>query len=309
MMKAHAAEGSPTRRRLLKVGAGVFITLPILYLGICTLAIQLLSTPGRSHGGPAPVGLSIEFNEVRFPARGGDVQIAGWFFPREAGSRALVLVHGKDMSRASEFGGGFACFAFELRGRGFSVLMIDMRGHGQSGDSRFSFGINERRDIEGAVDWLKGRGFSPGSIGVLGISMGAASAIGAAADDQDIGAVVADSAYAKIYPIIERNWTGSSGLPNFFLPATRMMGCLMFGHDIMAASPVDEVGRLAPRPLLIIHNTGDNLIPVNDARELKAAYPPAELWEVSGGDHAQAYFADPRVYVDRVASFFERGLR
>jgi uncharacterized protein len=297
------------RRGLLKAGAGVVIALPVLYLSICALAIQLLSTPRRLGGAPPPAMAGLSLIDVRFPARGGDVQIAGWLIPKEASKKALVLVHGKDMSRASEFGGGFSGFAYELRGRGFSVLMIDMRGHGESGGSHFSFGINERRDIEGAVDWLKARGFLPGSIGVLGISMGAASAIGAAAEEEAIGAVVADSGYAKIYPIIERHWTGSSGLPNFFLPATMMMGRLMFGYDLTDARPVDEVSRLAPRPLLIIHTTGDNLIPVGDAHELKAAYPPAELWEVPEGDHAQAYFAEPRAYVDRVASFFERGLK
>jgi len=308
-MKPTATARVRPRRGLLKAGVGAFTVSLLLYLGISALAVHLLSVPRRTPDAQVPGGLSVRVDDIRFPARGGDVEIAGWFIPREASRKALVLVHGKDMSRASEFGGSFINFASELNARGFSVLMIDMRGHGQSGGSHFSFGLNERRDIGGAADWLKGRGFMPGSIGVLGISMGAASAIGAAFEDRDIGAVVADSGYATIYPIIERNWTGSSGLPNFFLPAARSMGRLLLGYDLAAARPVDEVSRLAPRPLLIIHNSGDSLIPVSNAHELKAAYPSAELWEVPGGEHAQAYFADSRVYVDRVASFFERGLK
>jgi alpha/beta superfamily hydrolase len=59
-----------------------------------------------------------------------------------------------------------------------------LRGHGQSADAPFTFGIYERRDVEGAIDWLKSQGFESGKIGVLGVSMGAASVIGAAAGDR-----------------------------------------------------------------------------------------------------------------------------
>ncbi len=221
---------------------------------------------------------------------------------------ALLLVHGKDVSRATELGGNFVRLAAALNNSGFAVLMIDLRGHGQSGDAHLSFGIDERRDIAGAVDWLKGQGFQARRIGVLGISMGAATAIGAAAEDQDIGAVVADSGYAEIYPVIEQNWRAASGLPSFFLPSTRIMGRLLLGYDLASAQPVAEIGKVAPRPVLIIHNVRDRLIPVNHARRLAAAYPLAETWEVADGEHAQAYFADPQAYTDRVATFFRRSL-
>ena len=59
--------------------------------------------------------------------------------------------------------------------------MIDLRGHGQSSPARMSFGLKEHRDILGAVDWLKGRGYRPGHIGVLGQSMGGASTLYAVA--------------------------------------------------------------------------------------------------------------------------------
>jgi len=94
--------------------------------------------------------------------------------------RAIILVHGRDNSRTNGFCDQFVSFANQLHKAGFSVLMIDLRGHGQSADSRYTFGIKERQDILGGVDWLEGRGYQPGKIGVLGYSLGAGSVIGAA---------------------------------------------------------------------------------------------------------------------------------
>src|SRR5439155_23439584 len=192
--------------------------------------------PHRAFAPPeTPATFNLAFQDVRFPARGGDVTIAGWYIPHPARRRAIVLVHGKDGNRYTEFQGRFVDFAAALRQRGFALLMIDMRGHGQSGDTHFSFGINERRDVEGAVDWLKVQGFQPGSIGVLGVSMGSASSIGAAADDPDIGALVEDCSYAAIYPIIQHEWGATSHLPDAFLPSTIAIGRLLFGTDLTAA--------------------------------------------------------------------------
>jgi uncharacterized protein len=297
------------RRFLARFVVGLVAMLVIAYLGISALAATILTTPRRTFGDRTPATLSLNFEDISFAARDDGVRIAGWFIPQPNSQRAIVLVHGKDQSRADEFYGHFVDLAAALHTRGFAVLMIDMRGHGRSGDAHFSFGLRERHDIEGAVDWLKSRGFAPGRIGVLGVSMGAASSIGAAADDLDIGALVEDSSYAAIYPIIQQQWRGTSGLPEFFLPSTLMIGQLLFGDDISTANPLDEIGRIAPRPLLIIHGTADGLIPVGHAEQLKAAAPSAELWEVAGAQHASSYTANPQVYIEKVAGFFEQSLR
>lgn len=124
--------------------------------------------------------------------------------------------------RTLELAGKFPEFGSAMHRQGFSILAIDLRGHGQSSDSRLTFGITERKDIIAAVDWLKQKGFKSQKIGVLGVSMGSASVIGAAADDPDIAAVVVDSGYAEVYPIMQKHWRSASGLPDIFLPSTQI---------------------------------------------------------------------------------------
>ena len=296
------------RRLALNALAGVAVLLLALYLGISAYAVSVVTMPQRDPIDVTPAAAGLSYQDVSFPARGDDVTIAGWYVPREGATRAVVLVHGKDSSRASELDGRFVDLAAALRQRGFAVLLIDMRGHGASADGHFSFGIRERYDVVGAVDWLEAQGFRPGSIGVLGVSMGGATATGAAVEDPDIGALVADCSYAEIYPLIERHWNGASGLPNFFLPSTLAVGTLMIGQDLTQARPVDEIGTIAPRPVLIIHGDADTFTPVEHGRQLAAAAPAAEYWEVPGAPHARSYTPDVQAYTDRVASFFEASL-
>jgi len=222
------------------------ILLVVIYLGVGAVVATNLSTPKRDFSPDKLVSMqSLTYQDVRFPSRGSDAQIAGWFMPNSNSNRAVILVHGKDVSRAAEFAGKFIDLGTALERGGFNVLMIDLRGHGQSSDAQFSFGLNERRDVEGAVDWLKGQGFKSGSIGVLGVSLGAASSIGATADDTDIGALVEDSGFASFCPILQAQWGNASGLPDIFLPSSLFMNRVMYGYDLCASRPVDEIGRIA----------------------------------------------------------------
>ncbi len=296
------------RRMAISATATLIMLLVTIYLGISTYAASVVTLPQRDAIVDTPADFGARFDEVRFPARGGDVEIAGWYLPQPETSRAVILVHGKDSSRSTEFQGRFSEFAAQLHKRGFAVVMIDLRGHGASGDARFSFGLAERRDILGAVDWLITQGFRPGSIGVLGVSMGAASAIGATAEEPAIGALVADCSYADIRPLMERHWTKASGLPDIFLPSTLFMGRFVLGMDLTTARPVTEIDDIAPRPVLIIHGDADAFTPVEHGRALAAAAPTAEYWEVPGAGHARSYEVDPQRYVERVAGFFAQHL-
>jgi pimeloyl-ACP methyl ester carboxylesterase len=303
------------RRRRRRSGPRVWplISLPFaavaLYAVVCVAAFFVMSRPER-HFNPQnnPGRYGAAYREVRFTARGGDVRLAGWLLPATGSDRALILVHGKDGSRSDELNGLFPELAAALERGGFNVLMLDLRGHGQSDAGRFSFGPDEGRDVEGGADWLKAQGFRPGSIGVLGISLGAAAGIYATAADPDIGALVEDSSYAAVFPIIQRNWSDASHLPDFFLPGTLLAGRWIEHYDIRTISPADQIGRIAPRPVLIVHGKVDGLIPTRDAQDLQAADPAAEVWIVPQAGHAGAYAAGRDAYVSRVADFFSKWL-
>jgi fermentation-respiration switch protein FrsA (DUF1100 family) len=306
---------------------GSLLLLAIAYLGISAYAASSLTRPQRNFNpqlNPGEYGL--DYEDVTFPARRDGLNIAAWYITSDDHEKVIILAHGYNNSRTNGFLDRFVAFANDLHLAGFSIMMIDLRGHGQSEDARFTFGINERQDVLGAVDWLEVQGYKPGAIGVLGYSLGAGSIIGAAVEEPDIGAVWSDSLFAEIRPVLEGGWTSLSGLPKVFLYSTEMMVRLFYGYDIGASCPIDDIGRIAPRPIFLAHCEQDKLIPVSNLEQLLAVAQEAETWIIPNCDihnlsspppnfpeifnnHAIGYALNPEEYTDKVVQFFNTNLR
>ncbi|MGE5222996.1 MAG: alpha/beta hydrolase [Omnitrophica WOR_2 bacterium] len=313
-----------SRKLILWIGIGLVILLVVVYLGIGAIAASKLTLPVRVTDPINPGMYNLAYEDFNLPARGDGLQIAAWYIPSDRNQRAIVLVHGRDDSRTHGFVDQFVPFARMLHDFGFSVLMIDLRGHGASADSRYHFGIKERLDVLGAVDWLEKRGYQPGKIGVLGYSLGAASVIGAASEEQDIGAIWIDSSYADIKSVLEHIWTSESGLPQVLLTSTVWMTRLLYGYDITASRPVDEIGKIAPRPIFVAHCKSDNMIPISHMDRLLAAAKNTQTWVIQNCDqhtlgkdlvpekynnHAIGYDLQPEKYSTKVINFFDESLK
>ena len=100
-------------------------------------------------------------------------------------------------------------------------------------------------------------------------------------------------------------------LPAFpFAALTVRFGELFTRTRIRLNRPIDAVGAIAPRPLLLIHDAEDRLIPVADAHALYAAAgEPKELWIVPELPHAYTFIDRPDEYVRRLDAFFTRALQ
>ena len=90
------------------------------------------------------------------------------------------------------------------------MLLSDFRGHGQSEGDHIAYGWQEKYDVLGAVDFLKGKGFQPAEIGAMGWSLGAASLIMAMGQSPDIRAGISDSAYGDFSRVVKGrlSWLG-----------------------------------------------------------------------------------------------------
>jgi pimeloyl-ACP methyl ester carboxylesterase len=300
--------------RILGISGMVLVVLLIAgYLAIGAIAADKLTLAQRLFTDDTPQKHGMSYEDVSFPARVDGLKIAAWYIPADVSqtadkSPAIVMVHGWNASRTNAFNQHFLDLAQALHQAGFSLLMIDLRGHGQSADSHFTFGRLERRDVLAAVDYLLARGHQPGKIGLIGTSMGAASVIGAAAEDQAVGAVATDSLFAEIYPVIEGLWVQQSGLPMIFLYPTRWMYYVENGYDLASAKPNTEIGQIAPRPLLLISCQKDTYIPAEQFQRLQQAAPWAQTWSVQECRHAEIYEFVPQEYNQKMVSFFEAGL-
>jgi dipeptidyl aminopeptidase/acylaminoacyl peptidase len=303
--------------------------LSLGYIGISSYIAEQLVYEAPKPIVKTPASMGLRFADVSFPSRDDQISLKGWLIPgvlpdgRLTVDRMIVAVHGTRTNRESPND-----HLMELTGalarNGFGVLGFDMRGMGESPPAPLSMGNLEQRDVLGAVDFLRtgrlpfpelGR---PRVIGGLGISMGAATLLLAAAREPAIAAVVSDSAYAEVVPILEREIAKRKvapigRVPGVLAPSALVMARLLYGVDFFAARPVATVARIAPRPLFLIHGTADDYVPINNFRELNAAatsVPGAHVttWIVPNARHAQAFKNTGAVYVTRVVAFFDAAL-
>lgn len=295
----------PAPRRLL-VGAGVAaLALGALVLGASAYIGHMITTPRRVTV-IATETVTPSLEEVTFQTDDG-VTLHGWYFACPGPRDAVIVCHGFGMSRNE-----LLDLAQGLRARDHAVLLFDFRAHGMSGGARSTIGYQEAEDIGAAVRFLQARPELAGrQIGVAGISMGAAAAIMAGARYPTIAAVVADSGFATLHDIAANGLRLLYRVPPFpFAPLVVRFGEFFTRSHIRFNRPIDAVAAIAPRPVLIVHQAGDPLVPVRDARALYAAAgEPKELWIVPEQGHAATFLRDPAGYLDRLDRFFARWLQ
>jgi fermentation-respiration switch protein FrsA (DUF1100 family) len=280
---------------------GISGALAALVSGLSAfLVYQYTRARGTWGTGEPPDGAA---EEITFTSAGDDVNISGWFFasPRPHPAPSIVLCHGVWTGRRE-------CLplALKFHRAGYNVLCFDFRAHGLSGGRYTSVGHHETNDVIGAVEYLAQRPEVDASrIGVIGFSMGAAATIQAAARCPKIAAVVADSAYATFLDAARYSFHVVGRLPHYpFAPIAMRWAKWIVNIDANRMRPIDVIGRIAPRPILITHGELDEIVPVRHAYTLfKAAEEPKELWTVPGAHHVEARDMIPDEYFERLEAF------
>jgi pimeloyl-ACP methyl ester carboxylesterase len=290
------------KRRLLAVAllAGV-----VGYLSFSYVIAERFTHAVRYPVGRAPVVAASNYEDVAF--RTGDgLTLRGWYFPTRS-DRAAIIVHGKDSNRIGGENRTIEKLADFLVADGYSVLVFDLRGNGDSDGDRFSLGYLERRDVAAAIDNLIGRGFREDRIALVGISMGAGTVLQSLPLHPNVGAVVADSSYVDASTIVTEDLEVLAGVPSWFTPGVLLMANLAFGLDGGQVRPVEVVRAHPDRAFLFIHCGGDELVAPHHAQELRAAStnPASDLWMATACQHSWAFNTYPTAYETRLDAFLE----
>ncbi len=277
--------------------------------------------PARNESGGSPRDLGLSFASVALRSSDG-VDLQAWYIYGErtdaasgsliriadgtddpSRSAAIVLLHGYQGSKAS-----MLQYVEFLHRAGYPLLVLDMRNHGRSDETLTTFGLKEWRDAVAAADELKARNFS--RIGVLGESMGAATALYAGANDPRFDAVVSDVGFFSLRESAGDAFRNIVGLPDaLFLPMTSLWAQVLGGASMDDITPGREIPRISPRPVLIIHSDADKLVGSAAGHRLfEAAKEPKSLWAVPDAEHGKVHQKYPAEYEARVLDFFNKSL-
>ncbi len=270
-------------------------------------AITLITSHVEQRGplDRTPDDLGLSYADVKVTSRDG-LALAGWELPSRNGA-VVMLQHGYKVNRA----GRVLDIAEMLNRHGFGVLLTTIRAHDLNGGDQITFGREEMQDLDAWYAHLRGQsGGDSLSVGAFGNSMGGSLMIQFAAQNEDILAVVAHSAFSSLLDTVNTSVRSFTGLPPFpFAPLIRFWVEREWGFDASTIDFTEWVGDISPRPVLLMQGGADRRIsPESGELLLEAAGDPKELWFDPELGHAVFHTERPAEFERRVVEFFERHL-
>ncbi|HEU5046853.1 MAG TPA: alpha/beta hydrolase [Rickettsiales bacterium] len=202
------------------------------------------------------------FDDVSLHAPDG-TQIDAWHHDATAGFPTIIFYHGNAGNMGSH-----AAYFDALAKAGFGVLAIDYRGFGKSQGAPDEAGLyaDARTALHYATDTLH---VPPSQLILYGESLGTGVAVQMATEFH-VGALVLQAPYAAIADI------GKMRYP--WLPVD-----LLLEDKFDSTAKIDRIHM----PLLLMHGTQDNTIPVTEGQMLFArAQEPKQAVYFPGKDHA-----------------------
>lgn len=295
------------RRRFIVATIVAAVALVAIYATVCVAAAYILTkgTHRPLEATAAAVGPNVE--DVTFQSRDDHLQLRGWLAHSATGrGRGAILVHGRDSNRVNKDIGAIP-LARDLLAHGYDVLLFDLRASGESAGDRFTLGVDEPRDLLGAYDFMRNRGYVPARMGIIGWSEGAVTVLESASQLDGVAALVSDSAFAELRPVLDVQIAKNDPLPRIFDWGSITAAHVLFGFDA-DLRPVDAVHALPNRAFLLFHGASDDTIPPANATELRSAStnPQSEAVIIPGAGHALGFKTAPDLYLTTLHRFLDQ---
>jgi predicted MFS family arabinose efflux permease/pimeloyl-ACP methyl ester carboxylesterase len=294
-------------------GRKIVIAALCLLLFVCAVlpyALSFLITkagtrPGERDRVDTPAAQGATFESVAFASSDGN-KLSGWYLPSSGHRVTIIMTHGLFRSRYEMLERGLALWR-----EGYGVLLYDLRRHGQSRAEFSSIGYNERHDVVAALKFMRER--APENKNVLmGVSMGAAATLLAAAEESDnLLAVVAESSFLSFDQTV-RHHIRLAGLPAF--PFATLL--IRFTSWRLNFNPADfdllQAVRKIKCPVLFIGGGADRRMPNESVLEplyAAANHPLKRKFIVEGAQHGHAFDRDNEsreAYIKAFTDFLQR---
>lgn len=291
---------SRTRRSVRYLRLLLFFLLLSLFVAPLLGGLIFVTLPRVAVDRAAAQVIGSRHEDVSFSSSDG-VLLKGWLFQAERPTgRSVILVHGWLANRVN---GDFGWVAKDMVAQGYDLLMFDLRGAGDSGGDHPTMGYDEQNDVLAAYDFMLARGYQPAAMTVFGVSMGGATVLAVSPRLPQVGAIVVDSAFGDLRATVESS-------VSFFVttPLFVYAGLFNVNPDF---KPIEAVRSQPERAFLFFHGDADRLVPVEQARKLRAASsnPQSELVIVAGATHTKTFIQNPKAYLKRLYQFLDQQLR
>lgn len=213
-----------------------------------------------------------------------------------------ILVHGYTQNKNYVF--DIASHYFE---NGYTVIAPDLRAHGKSEGKYIGMGWLDKNDI---LKWISFviKDDPCAQIVLHGVSMGAATVMMVSGENlpESVCAIVEDCGYTDVSTVFSSELYKRFKLPSFpIINCASLVSKIRAGYDFSEASCINQVKK-STTPILFIHGTNDNFIPVDMCHQLyNVATCKKEKLIINGAGHTQCRFVEPDTYYNTVFNFID----
>jgi pimeloyl-ACP methyl ester carboxylesterase len=271
------------------------LILILLGLGVLYLIGIYLSRPKQIKIIKPQTHLVLE--DISFLSKSG-AMLKGWYIQGKVNKAGILLMHGLHSNRLQMLNR-----AEILNEAGYSVVLFDFQGHGESIGEKITFGHLESLDAEAGLSYLKQR-VGDNKVGVIGVSLGGASALlGAVKYKAD--AMILESVYPSIEQAINNRLQVKLGAwARYLLPILTTQLNIQLGIHPNQLQPIVNISH-ATAKLFIIGGEKDVRTIKEETEALYAkANSPKKLWIVKDANHIDFDRYVPEEYKKKILNFF-----
>lgn len=232
-------------------------------------------------------------------------KLKGYIIEKFKGSnRYVILVHGYSCNHFSAIP-----FVEMFEKEKFNILLVDQRNHGESEGEYPTYGVMESKDMNRWIELLRRRVGDNLFLGMHGQSMGAATSLITAGNNELVKFVIDDCGFStgkkSILYRINRYW---------YAPSRFIYGILKISiksrakFSIDESRPIDAICKRKNLYILFVHGTRDTSVPSIMAEEMykKRNNKNDILYLVKDAEHMICYKKDKKRYEELVHEIIER---
>ena len=217
--------------------------------------------------------------------------INGRLYPNDS-DKYIIIVHGITMN----IYGALKYLPFFYK-KGFNVVVVDLRNHGETGGDNTTYGYFEKWDLKTVTDYLFNRYGEDISVGLHGESMGGTISMLNMALDKRIRFGIIDCAFSDLPELLLLKLKQDTNLSSKkLIMLVNIFIKIRAGFSIEDVSPVKELPTIS-QPILFIHGSKDDYIP---SMMSKAMYSfkmdRKSLYIAEGAEHGESMAIDPDQY-------------
>ena len=235
-----------------------------------------------------------------------NLKLSGIFVRNTKPSKNIVILsHGYTASSSA-----MLCYTSYYYNKGFNILAVDNRCHGESQGKYLGMGYLDHFDILKWIDKCKELLGNDCKIILHGVSMGAATVCITAGYNppKNVKCIISDCAYDRISDVYKQTITSSTKiLATPIIKGTSLICKLMAGYYFSDAAPINFVSK-TPVPILYIHGDKDTFVPSYMADNLFNATPPdkRDILLIKGAGHGEAVIKDNQTYFNKIDNFIDK---